>query len=129
MNGDIPTAVCSLDAVLHQPVRTQIVAYLVGRNEATFTELKRVLQMSDGNLESHLKKLIAADYIATRKDTSGNRQQTLYLLTEAGHAALRSYLGALNKLLGVPLQDKDGTGEPALAGVLHGGELGWLQGT
>lgn len=125
MNGTIPATICSLDAVLHQPVRTQIVAYLAGRKEATFTELKRVLQMSDGNLESHLKKLITAEYIATRKDTSGNRQQTLYLLTETGQAALHSYLGALQKLLGVPLQDKDGAGESALAGVLHGGKLGW----
>ena len=125
MNGKKTAAICSLDAVLHQPIRTQIVAYLVGRDEATFSELKRVLQMSDGNLESHLKKLIAADYVISRKDTSGNRQQTLYLLTEAGQAALHSYLGALHELLGVPLQDKDAAAEPALAGVLNGGKLAW----
>jgi len=125
MNENIPAAMCSLDAVLHQPVRTQIVAYLVGRSESTFMELKRVLQMSDGNLESHLKKLIVAEYVISRKDTSGSRQQTLYLLTEAGQAALHSYLGTLHKLLGVPLQDKDAVAEPALAGVLNGGKLAW----
>lgn len=114
----------SLDPVLHQPVRTQIVAYLVGRGEATFTELKRVLQMSDGNLESHLKKLIAAEYVITRKETSGNRQQTLYILTEAGHAAFRVYLSSLQKLLGVHLQQEAEEHETALDGVSQE-KLGW----
>jgi DNA-binding MarR family transcriptional regulator len=90
----------SLDAVLHQPVRTQIVAYLIGREEATFSEFKRVLRVSDGNLESHMKKLIAADYIATRKDASSARQQTVYSLTQRGRAALRQYMANLQQMLG-----------------------------
>jgi len=89
-----------LDAVLHQPVRTQIVAYLIGREEATFSEFKRVLRVSDGNLESHMKKLIAAEYIATRKDASNARQQTVYSLTAAGRAALRRYMENLQQMLG-----------------------------
>ena len=92
--------VTSLDAVLHQPVRTQIVAYLIGREEATFSEFKRVLRVSDGNLESHMKKLIAADYIATRKDASSARQQTVYSLTQRGRAALRQYMANLQQMLG-----------------------------
>ena len=71
-----PPPNAALDPVLHQPVRTQIVAYLAAREEATFTELKRVLRVSDGNLESHLKKLIAAEYVSDRKDSSSARQQT-----------------------------------------------------
>lgn len=89
-----------LDAVLHQPVRTQIVAYLIGREEATFSEFKRVLRVSDGNLESHMKKLIAAEYIATRKDASNARQQTVYSLTPGGRAALRQYMANLQQMLG-----------------------------
>ena len=88
-----------LDAVLHQPLRTQVVAYLAGRGTATFTELKKVVNASDGNLESHLKKLIAADYVATAKDTSSARPQTLYALTDAGRTALRLYLERLERLL------------------------------
>jgi DNA-binding MarR family transcriptional regulator len=95
-----PQSEPGLDVVLHQPVRTQIVAYLVGRGEATFSELKRVLQVSDGNLESHLKKLIAAEYLATRKDSSSARQQTVYSLTQGGRAALRQYMANLQRMLG-----------------------------
>lgn len=95
-----------VDPLLHQPLRTQIAAYLLGAGEATFTELKRQLDVNDGHLESHLKKLIAADYIAVRKDSSGTRPQSCYGLTETGHAALRRYVAALQRLL--PLSAESG---------------------
>lgn len=88
-----------LDPLLHQPLRTQIVAFLAGANEVTFTELKQKLEVSDGNLESHLKKLIAADYIAVRKEAGKGRPQTFYTLTPAGQAALQGYVVALQDLL------------------------------
>lgn len=88
-----------LDPLLHQPLRTQLAAFLAGAGEATFTELKRQLNVSDGNLDSHLKKLIAADYVNVRKDDSAARTQTCYALTKVGREALQSYILALQKLL------------------------------
>ncbi|MDD5058232.1 MAG: transcriptional regulator [Sideroxydans sp.] len=89
----------ALDPILHQPMRTQLAAFLAGAGEATFAELKRQLDVSDGNLDSHLKKMIAADYVALRKDDSAGRVQTCYALTKTGRAALQSYIAALQKLL------------------------------
>jgi DNA-binding MarR family transcriptional regulator len=103
----------SLDAVLHQPIRTRIVAYLVGRGDATFTELKQVLDVSDGNLESHLKKLVAARYVATRKDDSATRTQTVYSLTRSGNAALRQYVANLQRVLGFDAKAGASTSSPA----------------
>lgn len=88
-----------LDPLLHQPLRTQLAAFLAGAGEVTFSDLKRQLDVSDGNLESHLKKLIAADYVKVRKDDSTVRTQTCYALTKAGRTALRSYILALQQLL------------------------------
>lgn len=88
-----------LDPLLHQPLRTQLAAFLAGAGEATFTELKRQLDISDGNLDSHLKKLISADYVKVRKDASTGRIQTCYALSKTGRAALQSYILALQKLL------------------------------
>lgn len=88
-----------LDSLLHQPLRTQLAAFLAGAGEATFTELKRQLDVSDGNLDSHLKKLIAADYVKVRKDDSTGRTQTCYALTKTGRAALQNYILALQQLL------------------------------
>jgi len=88
----------ALDPLLHQPLRTQIAAYLVGRGEATFSELKRVLQCTDGNLDAHLKKLLAADYLAQARQGGGARPQTTYALTATGRDAFAAYLAHLQKL-------------------------------
>lgn len=88
-----------LDPLLHQPLRTQLAAFLAGAGEVTFSELKRKLDISDGNLDSHLKKLIAADYVNVRKDDSTGRTQTCYALTKTGRTALQKYILALQQLL------------------------------
>jgi predicted ArsR family transcriptional regulator len=101
-----------LDALLHQPLRTQIAAYLAGAGSATFSELKRQLDVSDGNLESHLKKLIAGEYLTVRKESGEGRKQTHYELTATGRDALQSYIQALQKVLAL---DTRSTPAPAPA--------------
>ena len=89
-----------LDPLLHQPVRTQIAAYLAGRGEATFAELKRALAATDGNLDAHLTKLVEAGYLESRKETSpAGRPQTVFSLTLAGRNAFTRYVTALSTLL------------------------------
>lgn len=96
MNNPLPV----LDPLLHQPVRTQIAAYLAGRGEATFAELKRALAVTDGNLDAHLAKMIDADYLAARKETSSaGRPQTVFSLTATGRNAFTRYVAALSTLL------------------------------
>lgn len=89
----------ALDPLLHQPARTQLVAYLSGRGEATFSELKRVLGVTDGNLGAHLAKLVEAGYIATGEAAGGGRAQTVYTLTKAGRTALTEYVARLSALM------------------------------
>lgn len=102
----------ALDPLLHQPLRTQLAAFLAGAGEATFTELKRRLEVSDGNLESHLKKLIAAGYVAVRKGGGEGRPQSCYSLTPDGHEALRAYVAALQKLLPFAAASEEETPAP-----------------
>lgn len=89
----------NLDPLLHQPLRTQLVAYLAGASEATFSDLKRTLDVSDGNLDAHLKKLVAAGYVGVRKEKGEGRPQSYFFLTPQGRAALVGYVEALQKLL------------------------------
>lgn len=100
----------ALDPILHQPLRTQLAAFLAGAGEATFAELKRQLDVSDGNLDSHLKKLIAADYVTMRKDDSAGRIQTCYTLTKMGNAALKRYIVALQTMLPLVSADPSNNG-------------------
>ncbi|MGD0960424.1 MAG: transcriptional regulator [Methylomonas sp.] len=95
-----------LNPLLHQPIRTQIVAFLSSRGEATFSELKRALAITDGNLGAHLNKLTEAGLIAAREVQSASRPQTVLLLTECGRAALADYVDQLSKLLQITPQTR-----------------------
>lgn len=89
-----------LDPLLHQPLRTQLAAFLSGRGEASFSELKRVLGATDGNLDAHLAKLIAAGYVESRKEPiASGRPQSVFCLTAAGRAALATYVAQLAGLM------------------------------
>lgn len=89
-----------LDPLLHQPVRTQIAAYLAGRGEATFAELKRVLAVTDGNLDAHLSKLVDADYVESRREAQpGGRSATVFCLSPSGRQVFAAYVLALSTLL------------------------------
>lgn len=88
-----------LDANLHQPLRTRIVAYISTRGEATFSELKQVMEVTDGNLEAHIKKLRSAGYLTTHKLKGEGRPQTFYQLTEEGKQAFKAYIDQLQHLL------------------------------
>ncbi|MEX8494517.1 transcriptional regulator [Sphaerotilus sp.] len=96
-----PTPLPRLDPLLHQPVRTQIVAFLSGRGEATFSELKRALAITDGNLGAHLNKLVEAAFIESRDVSVTARSQTVFLLTATGRAALADYVAQLTELVRV----------------------------
>lgn len=96
-----------LDPLLHQPLRTQIAAFLAGRGEATFAELKRTLTATDGNLDAHLNKLIEAGYLESRKEAAQNgRAQTVFSLSPTGRNAFADYVRQLAGLLDGTTQDK-----------------------
>lgn len=88
-----------LDAVLHQPVRTRLAAFLFTRGEATFTELKKQLEVTDGNLDAHMKKFIAVDFIKAKKGSDGKRSRTTYSLTKKGKDAFEEYIETMKRVL------------------------------
>ncbi|MCK9388253.1 MAG: transcriptional regulator [Sulfuritalea sp.] len=100
------TALPSLDPLLHQPVRTQIAAYLAGRGETTFAELKRVLGVTDGNLDAHLGKLTEAGYVESRREAQPvGRPATVFSLTNTGRQSFAAYVATLSTLLSAAPQD------------------------
>lgn len=92
-----------LDPLLHQPARTQLVAYLNSRGGTGFSELKRVLAITDGNLGAHLAKLQEAGYVSQRdlprNNSQTGRTQTVYQLTPQGQQAFINYINQLSGLL------------------------------
>lgn len=88
-----------LDPLLHQPLRTRLAALLAAGAPMSFADLKQQLEASDGNLESHMKKLLEAGYATATKVSGTGRAQTVYSLTVKGEEAFKTYIAALQSLL------------------------------
>lgn len=98
------------DALLHQPTRTQIAAFIAARGEATFSELKQALGATDGNLDAHLGRFIEAGYVTARKEpVKKGRPQTIYTLSPIGREALKTYIAQLSALIDLRRHDEQTT--------------------
>ena len=68
-------------------------------SSASFNRLKEVLEVTDGNLASHLKSLESAGYITVNKSFKNRKPNTTYQITPSGTAAFESHLQALEEIL------------------------------
>jgi len=92
-----------LDPLIHVPARLRILVTLAALNEGdtlSFTRLQNMLDLTPGNLITHLRKLEDARYIGTSKTGNGVAALTSVALTRHGRAALDAYTEALRDLLG-----------------------------
>ena len=89
-----------IDEVIHGRMRLGIMVYLADVETADFTELKTVLEATQGNLSVHLKKLEEAGYVAIEKSFKDNKPLTRITLTGEGRSAFAAYLEALGRLIG-----------------------------
>ena len=88
-----------LDRTLHEPVRLAIASLLASRPEATFTELRDLLGVTDGNLSVHLHALDEAGYVSVSKEFVARRPRTTARLSRRGRAALERHLDALEEIV------------------------------
>ena len=68
-------------------------------NSATFNELKNLLDLTDGNLASHMKKLEELKYITVNKSFFERKPNTVYKITSLGKTAFDLHLKALEEIL------------------------------
>jgi DNA-binding MarR family transcriptional regulator len=91
-----------LDAVIHAPARLRVVASLAtlpDGEEITFPKLRVLLDMTAGNLSTHLRKLEDAGYVRVSKTHAGRKPVTYLALTTAGRRAFEDYTTTLTTLL------------------------------
>jgi len=89
-----------IDEVIHGRMRLGIMVYLSDADSADFTELKTVLEATQGNLSVHLKKLEEAGFIAIDKSFKDNKPLTRVSITRDGRRAFSAYLDAIGSLIG-----------------------------
>ena len=88
----------SKNHVLGNPVRLGIMLYLLPRGKALFIDLQRVLEVTPGNLDSHLRTLQREGFVEVRK-VIRDRPRTAIFLTERGARETVEYIKKLRKAL------------------------------
>lgn len=89
----------NLDKAFESRIRLGIMAVLMVNEQVDFNQLKELLNVTDGNLASHLKQLEASNYIAVSKQFVGRKPNTTYAATPEGKTAFNNHLNALESLI------------------------------
>jgi len=89
----------NLNKIFDSRIRLGVMSVLVVNNEIGFNDLKQMLELTDGNLASHLNTLEQADFIKVHKGFIGRKTSTTYSITALGKQAFKAHLDALEKMI------------------------------
>ncbi len=94
-----PEPFLQLDRVIHEKGRLAIMSLLAATPELAFTELRDTLEMTDGNVTTHIRTLQEAGYVAVSKSYQNNRPLTTCSMTAAGRKAFADYISLLEQIV------------------------------
>ncbi|WP_128332048.1 transcriptional regulator [Apibacter sp. HY039] len=89
----------NLNKIFDHRIRVGIMSALSVNDFLSFNDLKDLLQLTDGNLASHLKNLEDNEYILVKKGFIGRKTNTTYSITKKGSQAFQKHLEALEKII------------------------------
>lgn len=91
--------ISQLNKIFDSRIRIGIMSALVVNEEQNFNDLKALIDVTDGNLATHLKTLEENKYIQVKKGFIGRKTNTTYSITKTGEKAFRAHLDALEKII------------------------------
>ena len=89
----------NLNKLFDSRIRLGIMSALMVNEKVSFNDLKELLDITDGNLASHLKTLEENMIIKVQKGFIGRKTNTTYLVTKAGEKAFKAHIEALEKMI------------------------------
>jgi DNA-binding MarR family transcriptional regulator len=89
----------NLNKIFDSRIRLGIMSALMVNAEVNFNDLKELLDITDGNLASHIKTLEENSVIKVQKGFIGKKTNTTYSVTKAGEKAFKAHLTALEKMI------------------------------
>lgn len=98
--------VASVNDIIHTPVRLAIMIFLLPKGKALFTEVQKVLDLTAGNLSSHIKKLEENGLIEVQKAFIKAKPTTILYLTEKGVNSIQEYANLMTTALTTILEEK-----------------------
>lgn len=91
--------IVNLNKTFDSRVRLGIMSTLMVNDEINFNDLKQLIDVTDGNLASHIKALEEIGFIKVNKGFIGKKTNTTYMVTKAGQRAFQQHLAALEKMI------------------------------
>jgi DNA-binding MarR family transcriptional regulator len=88
-----------LNKIFDSRIRLGIMSALMVNEAVNFNDLKELIQVTDGNLASHLKTLEENNYVKVSKGFIGRKTNTTYAVTKNGEKAFKQHLEALEKMI------------------------------
>ena len=89
----------NLNKIFDSRIRMGVMSVLLVNDEINFNDLKQLLELTDGNLASHLTNLEENGYIKIHKGFIGRKTNTTYSITKAGQKAFTEHLEALENMI------------------------------
>ena len=100
MKSDAPYSYDGLDRIIHEKARLSIMTSLISHPDGlSFNQLKKLCDLTDGNLSRHVQVLAEAGLVSVHKGYEGNRPHTSCALTGAGRQRFLDYLNVLEQVL------------------------------
>lgn len=88
-----------LNKIFDSRIRIGIMSALMVNESINFNDLKSLIDVTDGNLATHLKTLEENGFVKVQKGFIGRKTNTSYTITKAGEKAFRSHLDAIEKII------------------------------
>ncbi len=95
----MPVSIAQLNKVFDSRIRIGIMSALMVEPDHSFNDLKALLDVTDGNLASHLKTLEDNGFVKVSKGFIGRKTNTVYSITKAGEKAFKAHLDALEQII------------------------------
>lgn len=89
----------NLNKIFDSRIRLGVMSILVVNEEVSFNDLKTMLDVTDGNLASHMVNLEENGYIKVHKGFIGRKTNTTYSITKAGEKAFKEHIEALENMI------------------------------
>ena len=91
--------ISNLNKAFDSRIRLGIMSVLMVNDSVDFNTLKELLELTDGNLASHIKALESLEYIQSSKQFIGRKPNTQYTITDEGRRSFQEHLNALEQLI------------------------------
>jgi DNA-binding HxlR family transcriptional regulator len=98
-HDEMKNPISALNKIFDSRIRLGVMSVLIVNDSVSFNDLKQLLELTDGNLASHLNTLEQAEFIKMHKAFIGRKTNTTYTLTDLGRQTFKAHLDALEKMI------------------------------